>query len=119
MFSRSLFAFGAATLGGAALFWLPACATQSTKAPVLLPPSGFELAWSDEFNVDGPPDPKKWIFERGFVRNHEAQFYQPDNAVVKLGPGKGFEFNYDYCKGCGVCVAEGPCGAIEMKPEDV
>ncbi|HJV61946.1 MAG TPA: 4Fe-4S binding protein, partial [Albitalea sp.] len=41
----------------------------------------------------------------------------PDNAVVKLGPGKGFEFNYDYCKGCGVCVSECPCGAIEMVPE--
>jgi NADPH-dependent glutamate synthase beta subunit-like oxidoreductase len=43
----------------------------------------------------------------------------PDNAVTKLGPGKGFEFKYDYCKGCGVCVAECPCGAIEMRPEDV
>ena len=42
----------------------------------------------------------------------------PDNAVLKLGPGKGFEFKYDYCKGCGVCVAECPSGAIEMVPED-
>ena len=43
----------------------------------------------------------------------------PDNAVIKLGPGKGFEFNYDYCKGCGICVAECPCGAIKMVPEDI
>lgn len=41
----------------------------------------------------------------------------PDNAVVKLGAGKRFEFNYDYCKGCGLCAAECPCGAIEMIPE--
>ncbi len=41
----------------------------------------------------------------------------PDNAVVKHGPGKGFAFNYDYCKGCGICVSECPCGAIEMVPE--
>ncbi|MFZ2649149.1 MAG: NAD(P)-binding protein, partial [Burkholderiaceae bacterium] len=41
----------------------------------------------------------------------------PDNAVIKLGPGRGFEFNYDYCKGCGMCVAECPCGAIEMVPQ--
>ncbi len=41
----------------------------------------------------------------------------PDNAVIKLGPGKRFEFNYEYCKGCGVCAAECPCGAIEMRPE--
>ena len=43
----------------------------------------------------------------------------PDNAVVKLGPGKRFEFKYDYCKGCGLCVAECPCGAIKMVPEDI
>lgn len=41
----------------------------------------------------------------------------PDNAVIKLGPGKRFAFNYDYCKGCGLCVAECPCGAIRMEPE--
>jgi 2-oxoacid:acceptor oxidoreductase delta subunit (pyruvate/2-ketoisovalerate family) len=41
----------------------------------------------------------------------------PDNAVIKLGPGKRFEFNYDYCKGCGICVAECPCGAIKMVAE--
>jgi 2-oxoacid:acceptor oxidoreductase delta subunit (pyruvate/2-ketoisovalerate family) len=43
----------------------------------------------------------------------------PDNAVIKLGPGKRFEFNYDYCKGCGICVAECPCGAIKMVPEAI
>jgi 2-oxoacid:acceptor oxidoreductase delta subunit (pyruvate/2-ketoisovalerate family) len=43
----------------------------------------------------------------------------PDNAVIKLGPGRRFEFNYDYCKGCGICVSECPCGAITMVPENV
>ncbi len=43
----------------------------------------------------------------------------PDNAVVKLGPGNGYQFDYDYCKGCGICAAECPCGAIEMHAEDV
>jgi len=43
----------------------------------------------------------------------------PDNAVVKLGPGKRFEFNYDYCKGCGICATECPCGAITMVPETI
>jgi 2-oxoacid:acceptor oxidoreductase delta subunit (pyruvate/2-ketoisovalerate family) len=41
----------------------------------------------------------------------------PDNAVIKLGPGNRFQFNYDYCKGCGICVSECPCGAIKMEPE--
>jgi NADPH-dependent glutamate synthase beta subunit-like oxidoreductase len=41
----------------------------------------------------------------------------PDNAVIKLGVGKGFEFNLDYCKGCGICVTECPAGSIVMIPE--
>ncbi|MGZ5113032.1 MAG: NAD(P)-binding protein [Usitatibacter sp.] len=43
----------------------------------------------------------------------------PDNAVVKLGPGRRFEINYDFCKGCGLCAAECPCGAIDMVPETI
>ena len=43
----------------------------------------------------------------------------PDNAVLKLGPGNRFRFDYDYCKGCGICAAECPCGAIQMVPEEI
>ena len=43
----------------------------------------------------------------------------PDNAVKKLGPGRKYEFNYDFCKGCGVCALECPAGAIKMVPETV
>ncbi len=43
----------------------------------------------------------------------------PDNAVVKLGPGERYAFDYDYCKGCGICVSECPCGAIVMVPETI
>jgi NADPH-dependent glutamate synthase beta subunit-like oxidoreductase/Pyruvate/2-oxoacid:ferredoxin oxidoreductase delta subunit len=43
----------------------------------------------------------------------------PDNAVVKLGPGRRYRINLDYCKGCGICAAECPCGAIRMVPERI
>ena len=43
----------------------------------------------------------------------------PDNAVVKRGPGLRYAFNYDYCKGCGLCVAECPCGAIATVAEEI
>ncbi len=44
----------------------------------------------------------------------------PDNAVIKLGePGELYEIDLDFCKGCGLCVAECPCGAIEMVPEQI
>ena len=41
----------------------------------------------------------------------------PDNAVIKLGPGNRYAINYDYCKGCGLCAEECPCGAIDMVKE--
>jgi len=43
----------------------------------------------------------------------------PDNAVIKLGPGRRFRIDLDFCKGCGLCAKECPCGAIDMVPEDV
>ncbi len=45
----------------------------------------FHLVWSDEFNEEGDLDPKKWTFERGFVRNQELQWYQPENASCEGG----------------------------------
>ena len=45
----------------------------------------------------------------------------PDNAVIKLEPGGSYAyaFDYDYCKGCGICASECPCGAIQMVPETI
>jgi 2-oxoacid:acceptor oxidoreductase delta subunit (pyruvate/2-ketoisovalerate family) len=43
----------------------------------------------------------------------------PDNAVIKGDGAHGYAIDYDYCKGCGICVAECPCGAIEMRPEEI
>ena len=41
----------------------------------------------------------------------------PDNAVIKLGAGKRYAIDYDYCKGCGLCAEECPSGAIDMIKE--
>lgn len=45
---------------------------------------GYRLVWSDEFEVDDRPS-SDWSFERGFMRNQELQWYQPQNAWVKDG----------------------------------
>ena len=47
--------------------------------------TGYKLVWADEFNRDGRPDPNNWIYERGFVRNEELQWYQPENARCENG----------------------------------
>jgi NADPH-dependent glutamate synthase beta subunit-like oxidoreductase len=41
----------------------------------------------------------------------------PETAVIKLGPGKRYKFDYEICTGCGNCAAECPCGAIDMIEE--
>ncbi|HEV8130593.1 MAG TPA: glycoside hydrolase family 16 protein [Acidobacteriota bacterium] len=46
---------------------------------------GWRLVWADEFNEDGRPDSRNWTCETGFVRNHEFQWYQPDNAWCEKG----------------------------------
>jgi 2-oxoacid:acceptor oxidoreductase delta subunit (pyruvate/2-ketoisovalerate family) len=47
----------------------------------------------------------------------------PDNAVIKLAeaadPRDSYEIDYDFCKGCGMCVEECPSGAIQMVPEEI
>jgi formate dehydrogenase (NADP+) beta subunit len=42
----------------------------------------------------------------------------PDSAILKTkelaSDGSHYVFDYDYCKGCGLCQNECPCGFIEM-----
>ncbi|MDQ2812025.1 MAG: NAD(P)-binding protein [Actinomycetota bacterium] len=42
----------------------------------------------------------------------------PEDAVIKLGPGNRYEFDYDRCTGCGACYEQCPVHSIEMNPED-
>ena len=50
-------------------------------------PEGYSrLVFSDEFDTDGAPDPSKWNFETGYIRNGEMQYYTPgQNAVCEGG----------------------------------
>lgn len=50
--------------------------------------SKWNLVWSDEFDKDGLPDPSKWGYEEGYIRNGEKQYYtkaRKENARVEGG----------------------------------
>ena len=38
----------------------------------------------------------------------------PSHAVIKLGRGSRYRFDYDKCTGCAVCFEQCPCHAIDM-----
>ena len=60
----------------------------AARADAASSPAGWKLVWSDEFNREGRPDPAKWTFEEGFVRNQETQYYtraRRENARVERG----------------------------------
>lgn len=58
-------------------------ASPQTEAPRQY--NGWKLVWNDEFNTDGRLNSEVWNYENGFMRNHEAQWYQSDNAYCKDG----------------------------------
>jgi beta-glucanase (GH16 family) len=60
---------------------LALCASISTAQTS----EAWKLVWFDEFDRDGRPDPAKWTYETGFVRNQELQWYQPENAWCGKG----------------------------------
>jgi NADPH-dependent glutamate synthase beta subunit-like oxidoreductase len=41
----------------------------------------------------------------------------PEDAIIKLGPGRRYDVNLDRCTGCGACYDQCPCHAITLQPE--
>jgi Pyruvate/2-oxoacid:ferredoxin oxidoreductase delta subunit len=41
----------------------------------------------------------------------------PEDAVIKLGPGLRYQFDYGRCTGCRACYEQCPVHSIEMIPE--
>ncbi len=83
----ALVAAGLTCLAGIAL-----AADAPPPPETLTVPAGWQLAWHDEFDVDGLPDPRKWANDTHFNAkgwfNHEAQYYaapRAENAVVRGG----------------------------------
>ena len=64
----------------------------ATSLPTLAVPEGYRLAWSDEFETPGLPDPAHWSYDternRAGWYNTELQYYgnaRKENSVVRDG----------------------------------
>ena len=56
----------------------------ATSQTLILDSPQWELVWSDEFNYDGSPDPSKWNYEKGFIRNDELQYYTDRSENIRV-----------------------------------
>jgi NADPH-dependent glutamate synthase beta subunit-like oxidoreductase len=85
-------------------------------------PPGERL--SDFFEVVGGLSEKEAAYEAGRCLSCGNCFECdgcygacPEDAVIKLGPGNRYRFDYDRCTGCAICFEQCPVHAIEMVPE--
>lgn len=79
-------ASGAHILGGSSRAPAPPPPlAKGTEGPPPDAPSGWRLVWNDEFDERSCPDPAKWGFEHGFIRNGEDQWYRRANAACRRG----------------------------------
>lgn len=81
-----------------AMTFLAVALLSQSGSATAMPYPDRTLVWSDEFSVDGKPDPQLWSYEKGAGRNNEAQFFVDDrilNAFVKDG-----YLNIQARKGC-------------------
>jgi beta-glucanase (GH16 family) len=71
---------------GLILLWLTAC--NASRSPQSPSPSGDAPIWQDEFDQPGLPNPARWNYEVGMIRNNERQYYtreRSENARVENG----------------------------------
>ncbi|HUY72611.1 MAG TPA: NAD(P)-binding protein [Gaiellaceae bacterium] len=80
---------------------------------------------SDFGEVVGGLSPKEAVYEAGRCLSCGNCFECdgclgacPEDAVIKLGVGSRYAFDYDRCTGCGACFEQCPVHAIEMVAED-
>ena len=64
---------------------LVVCLMALLMPAVLYAQNEWRLVWSEEFDTDGSYNSEVWEPEQGFVRNHEAQWYQGENARQENG----------------------------------
>jgi NADPH-dependent glutamate synthase beta subunit-like oxidoreductase len=90
---------------------------QREALPVHIRLKGFSEIYP-AFDRDGITKEAGRCFSCGLCFNcANCYMYCPDNAVKKAKSGTTYEFDLDFCKGCGLCAKECPCHYIQMTLE--
>ncbi|MHA1237757.1 MAG: 4Fe-4S binding protein [Candidatus Odinarchaeia archaeon] len=88
----------------------------SEKSWEEIPPAGVTWKKSLEYLTKGWRTFKPVIDHEKCIKCMRCYYFCPDSCVI--WDGNEINFNYDFCKGCGVCAKECPVNAIDMVKEE-
>ena len=81
--------------------------------------SGFEEVVAGLFEKEARREAQRCLSCGNCFECDQCYAACPEDAIIKLGPGRRYRYDYDKCTGCAVCFEQCPCHAIEMIPEPV
>ena len=81
-----------------------------------IPPAGVTFKRATEYKTGDWRNKRPHRDEKKCTRCLTCWVFCPDGAIS--WDGTDIHFNFDFCKGCGICANECPVKCIEMKPED-
>ncbi|MFC1562437.1 NAD(P)-binding protein [candidate division KSB1 bacterium] len=89
---------------------------------IILPKLRVKDRQSNFSEIEGGVSPEEVIYEAercfscGFCTMCDnCVIFCPDIAIRRKEDGSGYEIDYDYCKGCGICFEECPRGVISIE----
>jgi NADPH-dependent glutamate synthase beta subunit-like oxidoreductase len=91
--------------------------TEQQRIPVLDRQTGFDEIMKNLSESDALFESRRCLSCGNCFECDGCYGACPEGAIIKLGPGKRYKFNFDLCTGCAVCFEQCPCHAIEMIDE--
>ena len=90
---------------------------EQERLPIVDRQSGFDEVMQNLSEADALFEAKRCLSCGNCFECDGCYGACPEGAIIKLGPGKRYRFNYDLCTGCAVCYEQCPCHAIDMIDE--
>ena len=94
-----------------------AAPTRQQELPVADRASGFEEVVSGLTKMQAQREAQRCLSCGNCFECDNCYAACPEDAIIKLGPGQRYLYDYAKCTGCAVCFEQCPCHAIEMVPE--